>query len=212
MSLGCCPLRMRFLSLFWLAIALVGCGETHRVEPLAKALAPAPPPDYSVGDEFVYAIAGGSMEDIHRVISVDEKNVVFESSRVFGTITQPKAFSNPINYTGGTFAPPYEVTLTTDLAGLFPLEVGKSVSGVGSGRVNARTFSAGYGCDVTRQERIVVRAGAFDSFVVDCRLQPERGPLSRTVYWYAPELGHFAAASRPGGHFHELARYSRAPR
>ncbi|MCA3357525.1 MAG: hypothetical protein ING02_05980 [Roseomonas sp.] len=203
---------LHFVPLLFLAIALAGCGAPQKVEPLAKPLAPAPPPDYSVGDEFVYSIGGGSMEDIHRVVSVGEKNVIFQSSRVFGTITQPKAFSNPINYTGGTFAPFYEVTLTTDLAGLFPLEVGKSVSGVGSGRFNTGTVSVAYGCDVVRQERIVVRAGAFDSFVVDCRMQPERGPVARTVYWYAPEVGHFAAASRPGGHFHELARYTRAPR
>lgn len=202
-------LRVIVMSVF-LAIGLAGCaGGTYRVEPLAARLAPAAPPEYAVGDEFVYSI--DPIEDIHRVVAVDEKNVTFESSRVFGTITQPKAFSNPINFTGGGFAPFYQLTLTTDLSGLFPLEVGKSVSGRGMGRFGSVQLSATYGCSVVRQERIVVRAGEFDAFVVDCLMQNERAITFRTIYWYSPELGHFAGAER-GGRFHELIRYSRVPR
>lgn len=200
----------RSLQMLCFALALSGCASgTYKVEPITLRLAPAPVPEYAVGDEFVYSV--DPIEDIHRVVSVNDKNVVFQSSRIFGTITQPKAFSNPINFTGGSFAPFYEVTLTTDLSGLFPLEVGKSVSGRGTGRFSAGTLGVTYGCEVVRQERIAVRAGAFDSYVVDCQMQTERGTGFRTIYWYAPELGHFAGANR-GGRFHELISYSKVPR
>jgi hypothetical protein len=205
--------RRRFASpaaILVLALGLAGCvGGTYRVEPLAAPLASAQPPEYAVGDEFVYSI--DPIEDIHRVVAVDAKNVVFESSRIFGRITQPKAFSNPVNFTGGSFATLYEVTLTTDLSGLFPLEVGKSVAGSGTGRFAAGTVMVTHRCGVARQERIVVKAGAFDAFVVDCQMQTDRGTGFRNVYWYAPEIGHFAGVDR-GGRFHELVRYSRAPR
>ena len=200
----------RLVLVAFTTLGLGACASgSYRVEAVSAPLSPAFPPEYAVGDEFVYSV--DPIEDIHRVISVDSKTVTFESSRIFGTITQPKAFSNPINFTGGSFASLYQLTLSTDLSGLFPLEVGKSVSGRGSGRFNHVILSVTYGCRVLRQERIVVRAGAFDAFVVECEMAHERGGGFRTVYWYSPELGHFAGADR-GGRFHELVRYTRVPR
>jgi hypothetical protein len=42
-------------------------------------------------------------------------------------------------------------------------------------------------------------------------MQTDRGIGYPMMYWYAPELGHFAGFSR-GRSFHELVRYSKASR
>jgi len=190
-----------------LTLFVAGCvGGKMETAPSSRHLPPAPVPDYAVGDEFLFSV--DPIEDLHKAVSVDAKSVTFES-RIFGTITQPKAFSNPVTWTGGGFAASYQVWLERDLSGLFPLEVGKAVSSRGTGNFGGNQLAVTFGCTVLRQESITVRAGTFDAFVVDCQMSHDRGGF-RTIYWYSPDVGHFVGADR-GGRFHELVRFTRVP-
>lgn len=186
---------MKKLSFNVVAIVLLaGCAANHDVRPVVTALAPAPPPEYNVGDEFVFS--NGVIVDVQRVVTVEAATVVIQSSEIFGTMRQPKAFTNPTEWTGGKYAHLQKIALRDgDLGAMFPLEVGKRATAKASGYFNGNRLEAEATCEVLRQENIQVKAGRFDTLVIECRFAHERGQI-RYVYWYAPSVGHFVSVTR----------------
>ena len=98
------------------------------VSPVSKSMAPAPLPQYTVGDAFVFD--SGIVNDTQTVVAVDERTVTLESN-VFGTLTQHRDFGLPESWTGG-LTQAYTTTAVTTPSGLFPLKVGNrsNVTGV----------------------------------------------------------------------------------
>ncbi len=60
-------------------------------------MAPAPQPQYKVGDKFIFDIL--SVKDIQEITAVNDRSITIKSS-VLGTITQSIDFSNPESWTG----------------------------------------------------------------------------------------------------------------
>ena len=90
-------------------------------------MAPAPKPEYKVGDEFVFSAS--VIEEVQKVTAVRADSITMDSSKVFGTITQSKAFMLPGSWTGGGFAGRLTVTPANNaLDALFPLQVGNKAS------------------------------------------------------------------------------------
>lgn len=198
---------MRFAAVAALLV-LAGCaGTSQDAKMLAAPLPPAAAPDYKVGDEFLFKV-GGTIEDLHKVVAVEPDVVVMES-RVFGTIRQQKLFSNPPSWTGGSFTGESSVKMAKGaMDSLFPLKVGNKARASGVMTSMGYTFDVDLTCSVLRAENIAVLAGRFDTLVVDCDYSHSRGSF-RYVYWYAPSVGHWVAASR-NGRYQELASWKRA--
>ena len=162
-------------------------------------MAPAPLPQYKVGDKFVFKVA--IVEDIHEVVAVNSKSITIKS-KVFGTLTQPKDFGNPENWTGG-LTQAYTARQDRDLLGLFPLKVGNRVSGTGEFTYNS-TGTYARTCTVDKQVRITVPAGDFDTYQIECVMNytwPSGTTLESDRIWYAPKINHFVAIIRHGRMF-----------
>ena len=79
-----------------------------------------------------------------------------------------------------------------EVASLFPLAVGKSVSFKQEGKaLTGRRWTAKFTITVIREEKVHIPAGDFDTFVV--RFEDKPGLKGRywakNVYWYAPDVG-----------------------
>jgi hypothetical protein len=189
------------------AFGLAGCAAGMDSRPVAAAMAPAPAPEYRVGDEFTFKVA--VLEDTQRVTAVDGNTATFDS-KVFGTLKQPKAFSNPASWTGSGYALAQSVTLSSDMSSLFPLQVGKSVRGTGTGNFGGTQRQVAAQCDVVTSVNVEVPAGRFDTYMVECTFVLDANLANvRYVYWYAPSVGYWVAVNRNGS-IHQLLSYKRA--
>ncbi|WP_341703013.1 hypothetical protein [Ferrovibrio sp.] len=197
---------MRNLAVAVLALmTLAACATSQNAQPLATPLPPAPLPDYRVGDRFLFKV--GPIEDLQSVIAV-EADIITYQTRVFGTVRQSRAFANPANWSGGSFAGPMKVETEGRIDSLFPLRVGNVATTKGVNEFAGRTTKFTLTCRVPRQESITVTAGRFDTIVVECEYVHELGSYFFT-YWYAPAVGHWVAVRRDG-RYQELASWTRA--
>lgn len=199
---------MRILILSALAaLSLNACAPGMDSRPVAAAMAPAPAPEYKVGDVFTFKVA--VVEDEQRVTAVDGNVATFDS-KIFGTLKQPKSFSNPASWTGSGYALPQTVTLTSEMSALFPLQIGKSVRSTGTGTFGGTQRNVAAQCDVVAAVNVVVPAGRFDTYMVECGFILDANIATvRYVYWYAPSVGHWVAVNRNGS-IHQLLSYKRA--
>ncbi len=188
-----------------LTIALAACGTSQDAKPLGSALPEVPVPEYRVGDEFLFKV--GPIEDMQRVTATDTDTVTYQT-RVFGEVRQYKAFANPANWSGGSFAGPMKVSTDRRLDGLFPLRVGNIAKASGMSEFNGIKTQFELTCSVPRQENIAVAAGRFDTIVVNCEFIHEKGSYNYT-YWFAPSVGHWVAVRR-AGRYQELAAWKKA--
>ena len=164
------------------------------IRPVTKSMAPAPLPQYKVGDKFVFKVA--ILEDEQVVVAVNEKTVTIKSS-AFGTLTQYKDFSTPESWTGG-FTQAYSARPDQVLSGFFPLKVGNRVSGSGSFTYNS-TGTYVRTCIVEDQVRVTVPAGSFDTYQIECEMKytyPSGTNLEIDRIWYSPEINHWVAINR----------------
>lgn len=162
-------------------------------------MAPAPVPQYTVGDKFVFKVA--IVEDEQEVLAVDEKTVTIKSP-MFGTRTQYKDFSTPENWTGG-ITQAYSTSPDQVLSGLFPLRVGNRVSGSGTFVYNSRGTYVRT-CTVDAQVRVTVPAGSFDTYQIECEMNyayPSGSEVQSDRIWYSPEINHWVAIIRHGRMF-----------
>jgi sulfatase modifying factor 1 len=86
---------------------------------------------------------------------------------------------------------------TTAIRSLWPLELGKSVqfNSPTSGGVEQTVR-----CTTTKQERVVVPAGPYETHVIRCVAQKNEGDQEfHGVYWYAPSLGFVVKQLEKGG-------------
>lgn len=186
---------------------LAGCAANLDSKPVATPLPPAPIPDgYKVGDEFVFD--NGLIVDTQTIVAVEPTLIVTQSSTIFGTIRQPKAFTIPPQWTGGGYTSLQQLTITGDLAAVFPLQIGNVSTATVSGFFSGNKLETKGRCVVDRQENIQVKAGRFDTIVVVCGFSHDRGTVNYT-YWYAPSLGHWVATTRGSATF-QLVSYKRA--
>ena len=81
-----------------LLIGALGACESMKLRPVANPLAPAPLPQYKVGDKFTFKII--TVDDVQEVAAVYGDTITINSP-AFGTLTQQRDFSNPESWTGG---------------------------------------------------------------------------------------------------------------
>ena len=173
------------------------------IRPVTKPMAPAPVPQYEVGDKFVFKVA--IVEDLQEVVAVDEKTVTI-ISKVFGTLTQYKDFGTPESWTGG-ITQAYSTTPDEIMSGLFPLKVGNRVTGKGSFTYNS-TGTYERTCIVEDQVRVKVPAGDFDTYQIQCDMSysyPSGTTLDGDRIWYSPKSNHWVAINRHGRMFYLLS-------
>ncbi|MBT3788194.1 MAG: hypothetical protein HN725_14120 [Alphaproteobacteria bacterium] len=188
-------------------LGLVAC-KTVEPQAVSQKLAPAPLPAYKVGDSYTYSLAVYTRE--WKVLGLDGDIVDWQGG-IFGKVTAHKAFMQPRITQTGDVAPAGHAKSNTDFSKLFPLEVGKSISGTGSGVIRGNSFTFERECWVDAQERITVPAGSFDTFKVMCAESEKYSSSSSTdrkTWWYAPSLDIWVAR-REYGHMAELLSYKR---
>ncbi len=186
------------VSYLTLTLVLGACTNLN-IRPVSRPMAPAPLPQYKVGDKFVFKVA--IVEDAHEVVAVNSKSITIKSP-VFGTLTQPRDFSNPENRTGG-ITQAYTARQDQALSGLFPLKVGNRVSGTGSFTYNSKGTYA-RSCTVDKQVRVTVPAGNFDTYQIECVMNytvPSGTNLESDRIWYAPKINRWVAIIRHGRMF-----------
>lgn len=185
---------VRVLTSGTLLLFLAACAATDmKSAQVDRPLPPAEAPTFHVGDVFTYTISGA--EEVEKVTAVDGDTITIDST-FFGTMTQPRHFSHPPSWTG-RIANRKTFQADDDMKGLFPLELGKTVSTHAHNRYGNRTSSGTLTCSVPRQEAISVPAGRFDTFVVRCDFSTGHSTITDT-YWYAPAVDHWVAVSRNG--------------
>ena len=187
-------------TVIYLALTLVlGACTNLNIRPVSRPMAPAPLPQYKVGDKFVFKVA--IVEDAHEVVAVNSKSITIKSP-VFGTLTQPIDFSNPESWTGG-ITQAYTARQDQELSGLFPLKVGNRVSGTGTFTYNS-TGTYARNCTVDKQVSVTVPAGNFDTYQIECVMKytwPSGTNLEIDRIWYAPTINHWVAINRHGRMF-----------
>ncbi len=84
-----------------------------------------------------------------------------------------------------------------DPRSLFPLRVGRQAEWIHRGVSNGEPFESRVRCTVADQVRIVVPAGAFDTFKVDCiRGRDLSDPFAWSTHYYAPAVGDVVRVRR----------------
>lgn len=96
------------------------------------------------------------------------------------------------------------------MSALFPLQVGKSVRGNGTGVFQGTQRTVAAQCDVVGTSNVQVPARRFDTYLVECVYTLDANIATVPyLYWYAPSIGHFVAVNRAGSMF-QLLSYKRA--
>lgn len=170
------------------AVGLVACAQGPAVEhlPVATALSEAafvPPP---VGQQATWLTEDGS-NVTWTVVAVDDGSYSLRSDQG-ETATDVTPFFATAAWSvrdgAGT------TTFDGDPRSLFPLRVGNRAEWQSRGINNDEAFQSATRCTVSEQVRVVVPAGDFDTFKVDCIAGSDlSNPSSRSTYYYAPAVG-----------------------
>ncbi|MBT3886094.1 MAG: hypothetical protein HOF70_15015 [Rhodospirillaceae bacterium] len=138
-----------------LLVGALGACESMNFRPVANLLAPAPLPQYKVGDKFTFKIV--TVDDVQEVTAVNGDTVTIKST-TFGTLTQQRDFSNPESWTGG-LVNAYKAKPNGKISGLFPLKTGNQVKGAGAYEYNTSgTYDRT--CTVNRQISVPTKLNA----------------------------------------------------
>jgi hypothetical protein len=178
------PIVMSGLSLGLLA----ACAAPIETNPVTTTLAPAALPERQVGETFTYLMDSGE--------EVDSTVTTIEGDRVSWRSSDGEEWT-AITPFGGSSAVLWSTTdgdghqeFTPHPGGLFPLEVGKSLTVSYQGVNSGESFTGRQRCTVSEQARVEVPHGAYDSFVVVCQRGRDLSrPSSTRTYYYAPEVG-----------------------
>ena len=171
-------------------------GAPESVQPVTTSMEPAPSPEFTVGDQYVWIENDGS-ENAYDVVAVEGERVTWESTDGWrwvdvGLITPSVSWTGPGE--SGSHS------LSGSMQTLFPLQVGNTGRVSYTGVSNGEPFSGGRSCTVTEEERITVPLGTFDSFKIVCRQGRDlQNPSQVRVYHYAPEIAHLIRIFRQRG-------------
>ncbi len=176
------------MSALGLAACASGSGQGPAIEhlPVAAPLAEAPFVPPPVGQQATWLTEDGS-NLTWTVVAVDEASYSQRSDRGEEAVDVSPFFavaSWSVRDGEGT------ATFDGDPRALFPLRVGSRAEWRSSGVNNGQSYQSATRCTVSEQVRVVVPAGAFDTFKVDCIAGGDlANPSSHSTYYYAPELG-----------------------
>jgi hypothetical protein len=166
--------------------------QEARKDAAAPHLNASLPPDYQLGDSFVYT--DGRVET---VVDVDGDNVRWQSSNGT-TYTASRNFIVP--WASWISAGQRGQTMLTRKRGvLWPLEPGKETSFSARTVVQIRDradsmseFAEEWHCRVGETKKISVVAGTFDTLAVVCRrVARQSEPQLTRVWYYAPRIQHY---------------------
>ncbi|MDH5773200.1 MAG: hypothetical protein OEY84_08700 [Rhodospirillaceae bacterium] len=160
------------------------------------AMAPAPLPDYRMGDKYYYS--NGSYD---KITKLGPNIVEWENNakRRSVTTTDPMA---PELYLE-TRTREYAKTSDPSVGDIWPLAVGKTSSFATNVRYRTKEtgtegdFRQLWGCTVESAEKVRVLAGIFDTYRVSCQRKSRSLRTGKTyyrqtvVYHYAPEIGNY---------------------
>lgn len=172
------------------SLVLAGCqGSQTASSPTAAAvaveLAAAPLPTYQVGDEVTYEYSGG--EVVNRVVAVENDVVSWSNSKGETWARSTNLALPPLEWDVPQWGQGTHEVLSSSGA-LFPLSVGNrsavEIRGVSTrypdGWTNTRV------CEVTAVESVIVPAGTFDAFRIEC----QAGNRSDLVF-FAPAIDEY---------------------
>ena len=156
------------------------------------ALEAVVPPNYEVGDRFVF-----DDDLVEEVVAVSGERVVWRTGKTRTDIRFQTAALPRLGWERRSSHA--EAVLTPDPNTLWPLETGKKVKFtqriMKTDRKTGATsaYSRLWRCEVEDPVQVTVPAGTFDTFEIVCQRASSRGwpKVSRTQRWfYAPDLGH----------------------
>jgi hypothetical protein len=167
-------------------VALVACAQGPAIEhlPVAVPLPEAgfvPPP---VGRQTTWLREDGT-EGTWTVVAVDEASYSLRSDKG-ETATDVTPFFATAAWSVADGAG--NAAFDGDPRSLFPLRIGNRAEWKSQGINNGQAFQSATRCTVSEEVRVVVPAGAFDTFKVDCIGGSDlSNPFSRSTY-YAPAV------------------------
>lgn len=184
-------MRSSGLSVFGVCLlaTLAGCTATLRQ---SGPIAPAPLPQYSLGDEYEFTGGSGG-----RIVALRPDRIEWRGSDGSFATTR-NVLLPPVSWTSPTSSGSRR--LGTGEGTLFPLELGESTTfhamatihdrAAGGSRVVRETWR----CAVDDSGETATPAGRFSVYRVACTMFASDGrQLSRTVY-YAPAVGFYVRA------------------
>ncbi len=177
---------MVVVSVLGLAACASGQGPAIEHLPVAAPLPDAaftPPP---VGQQATWLTEDGT-NLTWTVVGVDEASYSLRSDRGEEAVDVSPFFATA---SWSVRDGEGNATFDGDPRALFPLRVGSRAEWRSSGVNNGEAYQSGTRCTVTDEVRVVVPAGAFDTFKVDCIGGRDlANPGSTSTYYYAPEVG-----------------------
>ena len=177
------------------AVSLVACAPGPAVEHLAVA-APLPDAPFTprqVGQEVTWQLEDGS-RSTWTVVAVQDGTAKAVSDRGEEGV-EMTPFQAALAWSDAESVGTAEIV--GDPRSLFPLRVGMQAEWIRRGVNNGERFEHRVRCTVADEVRIVVPAGAFDTFKVDCiRGRELSSPSTWVTYYYAPAAGDVVRVRR----------------
>ncbi|MEO1194006.1 MAG: hypothetical protein AAFY02_19775 [Pseudomonadota bacterium] len=151
-------------------------------------MAPASMPFYQPGQTFTF-------DDGQRdqVIGIEGMRVIWRDEQSRQEVTT-RNFVEPVLERGSR-----QRAVVNDASGLWPLQVGKSDrmriarSRIEADGTRTNQTSRNYNCRVSNTEMVMVPAGEFETYRVQCNRFSNSGKrlVETQVWYYAPEVGHY---------------------
>lgn len=182
-------MKLRYFS-FLPMIVLAGCTSIENPGKRIPALSQATRPAYTVGDTYLYS--DGYVEE---VVSIQPHHITWALGPAGVLVTRSSNFFDPtIQWKLDNIT--YKADLSSRSGSLWPMHEGIDETLHAQITVEHKngnqTFDQRWTCSVPQSERIQLRSGGFDTFVVECQRQSESGAhWQRRRFNYAPEIGHY---------------------